>query len=194
FKISKEAIHNRIRRGSLDCVIEHGVKYIILDEAVQTKTSPTQALANDKLYAYIEDENKTLKDKIKDLEKRNTSLRDQKEQMLIQEKKNIEQVYKDRDAQLQQVLHTISAKFLPHIQEKNTVEKSKDDFVDVVELVVKPIRLKEFLKLKSYKSAKRQRIKNRFKRLIGRDERVFRRKGKVYVDPSRFDYKDLISE
>ena len=28
FKVSKEAIHNRIRRGSLPSMVEHGVKYV----------------------------------------------------------------------------------------------------------------------------------------------------------------------
>jgi len=194
FKISKEAIHNRIRRGSLNCVIEDGVKYVVIDESVQVKTSSTKDSSNDKFYIYIEDENKVLKEKIKDLEKKNSSLRDQKEEMLIQEKKNIEQVYKDRDAQLQQILHTISAKFSPLIQEETHQEEISHDFVDVEEVDIKPIRLKEFLKLKAYKPAKRERIKNRFKRLLGTDERVFKRKGKIYVDPSKFDYKDLMRE
>ena len=57
FKVSKEAIHNRIRRGSLDCVIEHGVKYVLLDEPT-TVVKPT----NDKYYAYIEEENSDLKE------------------------------------------------------------------------------------------------------------------------------------
>jgi len=190
FKVSKEAIHNRIRRGSLDCAIEHGIKYVLIDEPAEVKTE----IANDKYYAYIEDENLSLKNKVKELEGQNLSLRDQKEKMLIEEKKKIEQIYKDRDEQLKQVLHTITSKFLPHLQEEEIIQESIEDIVDVEELSSEPISLKKFLKLKAYKPAKRQRIKNRFKRLIGQDDRVFRRSGKVFIDPIKYDYKDLLSE
>jgi len=196
FKVSKEAIHNRIRRGSLDCVIEHGMKYVLLNEPNEAQV--VQEPINDKYHSYIEDENLLLKEKIKDLEKQNLSLRDQKEQMLIAEKKNIEQIYKDRDEQLKQVLHTISSKFLPHIHDKDQsiedVHYEVNDIVDVEESSNEPIRLKEFLKLKEYKPAKHQRIKNRFKRLLGQDKRIFRHKGKICIDPSKYDYKDLIKE
>ncbi len=185
FKISKEAIHNRIRRGSLDCVIEHGTKLVLIDEPVSNKSS------DDKYYSYIEEENSELKQRVKELEKSNSSLRDEKEKMLILEKEKIEQIYKQRDEQLKQVLHTITSKFLPNIAEKE-VDSVADDIVDVETIKSEPVRLKVFLKLKAYKPAKRLRIKNRFKRLIGRDERVYRREGKVYIDPSRFDYKDLL--
>ena len=193
FKVSKEAIHNRIRRGSLDCVIEHGVKYVLIDEPSTVEKAPE----NDKYYSYIEDENRVLKEKITELETQNLTLRDQKEKMLIEEKKKIEQIYKERDEQLKQVLHTITSKFLPHIEEK-LVDETADDIVDVEEVsenketYSEPIRLKRFLKLKAYKPAKRQRIKNRFKRLIGRDERVVRTDGKIFVDPVKYDYQDLL--
>jgi len=193
FKVSKEAIHNRIRRGSLDCVIEHGVKYVLIDEPAAADKAPD----NDKYYSYIEDENKVLKEKITELETQNFTLRDQKEKMLIEEKKKIEQIYKERDEQLKQVLHTITSKFLPHIEQK-LVDETADDIVDVEEVSVnketysEPIRLKRFLKLKAYKPAKRQRVKNRFKRLVGRDERVVRTEGKIFIDPVKYDYQDLL--
>lgn len=194
FKVSKEAIHNRIRRGSLDCVIEHGAKYVLIDEPAQAEAKP----ATDKYYSYIEDENLHLKEKVKELEQQNLSLRDQKEKMLIEEKKKIEQIYKERDEQLKQVLHTISSKFLAKPQSKSdegTVQDNEDVFenvLDVEALQNEPIRLKKFLKLKDYKPAKHQRIKNRFKRLVGRDKRVFRQDGKIYINPEKFDYKDLL--
>lgn len=186
FKVSKEAIHNRIRRGSLDCVIEHGTKLVLIDEP-----SSSAKPSDDKYYSYIEEENSDLKQKVRDLEKSNLRLRDEKEKMLILEKEKIEQIYKQRDEQLKQVLHTITSKFLPNIPEKE-VDTVADDIVDVETIRSEPVRLKAFLRLKAYKPAKRLRIKNRFKRLIGQDERVFRTNGKVYIDPSRFDYKDLL--
>lgn len=187
FKVSKEAIHNRIRRGSLDCVIEHGIKHVLIDEQAQ----PKEEVHHDKYYAYIEDENIGLKEKVKELQKQNSTLRDQKEMMLIEEKKKIEQIYKERDEQLKQLLHTITSKFLPHL-EQSSLHRDIDEVVDVEALQSEPIRLKQFLKLKAYRSAKSQRIKNRFKRLLGRDERIVRKAGKIYVDPVKYDYRDLL--
>jgi len=193
FKVSREAIHNRIRRGSLDCVIEHGVKYVLIDEPASITKTPE----NDRYHTYIEEENRVLKEKVKELEKQNLSLRDQKEIMLIEEKKKIEQIYKERDEQLKQILNTIGSKFLPRPEEETLDNNSKKDksFTDVFDveaLVSEPIRLKKFLQLKAYKPAKRLRIKNRFKRLLGQDRRVFRQEGKIYIDPEKFDYKDLL--
>lgn len=188
FKVSKEAVHNRIRRGSLDCVIEHGAKYVLIDE-------PSAAVEEDRYYSYIEEENGELKEKIAKLEKQNSVLRDQKEQMLIEEKNKIEQIYKDKDEQLKRVLHTITTNFLPHMDKKDIQDVSKEkeeEFLDVELLKSEPIRLKQFLKLKGYKPAKYMRIKNRFKRLVGVDNRVFREKGKVFIDPSKFNYSDLL--
>lgn len=195
FKVSKEAIHNRIRRGSLDCVIEHGTKYVLIDEPA----TPVQEPSDTKYYSYIEEENNSLKAKVKELEKQNLSLREQKEQMLILEKKKIEQIYKERDEQLKQVLHTITSKFLPHmdnkVEEYVDVEDIETSTVEVKDLDLRssePMTLKSFLKLKKYKPAKRLRIKNRFKRLIGSDDRIMRKKGKVYIDPVKYDYRDLL--
>lgn len=191
FKVSKEAIHNRIRRGSLDCVIEHGTKYVLIDEPTEVKQE-----SDNKYYAYIEDENSSLKEKISILERQNLELREQKEQMLIEEKKKIEQIYKERDEQLKQVLHTITSKFLPQMDQK-FVDERVDDIVDVEDVFheqiqSEPIRLKSFLKVKNYKPGKHQRIKNRFKRLIGRDERIMRKDGKIFIDPTKYDYRDLL--
>jgi predicted DNA-binding protein YlxM (UPF0122 family) len=187
FKVSKEAIHNRIRRGSLNCTIEHGSKYVLIDE----HSEPTSEPLNDKYYSYIEEENSLLKGKIKELEKLNSTMRDQKEKMLIEEKKKIEEIYKQRDEQLKQVLHTITSKFLPHL-EQGSADRNADEVVDVEALRSEPIRLKSFLKLKNYRAVKSQRIKNRFKGLVGQDERVVRKEGKIYVDPVKYDYRDLL--
>ena len=81
------------------------------------------------------------------------------------------------------------------MSEESTVQENEDSFenvLDVEALQSEPIRLKKFLKLKAYASVKHQRIKNRFKRLVGRDKRVFHQDGKIYINPEKFDYKDLL--
>ncbi len=92
FNVSKEAIHNRIRRGTIDCVIENGVKYVVIGEPTVSNSSD-----DSKYYDYIEKENERLKARVSELEGETRSLRDQREQMLIEERQKIEQIYKERD-------------------------------------------------------------------------------------------------
>jgi len=42
FGISKEAIHNRIRRGSLVSVVEDGVKFVMVDKNKKQKEASFQ--------------------------------------------------------------------------------------------------------------------------------------------------------
>jgi hypothetical protein len=202
FKVSKEAIHNRIRRGTLDCVIEHGTKFVVVGE---TKSEPQTATAsNDKYYSYIEQENAVLKAKISELEGETRSLRVQREQMLIEEKEKIEQIYKERDAQLKSVLQVVASKFLTHQNVEAVIEEAVatetvevvnelDDVIDVIdEHDDEVVSLKQFLKLKMYSKKKRNKIKMRFEKKMFDDERILVKKGKVYLKPNHFDYGDLI--
>ena len=199
FKVSKEAIHNRIRRGTLDCVIEHGTKFVVIGE---TKSEPQSSTSgNDKYYSYIEQENAVLKAKISELEGETRSLREQREHMLIEEKVKIEQIYKERDTQLKSVLQVVASKFLTHqnmeavIEEVVTTESINDldDVIDVVdERDDEVVSLKQFLKLKMYSKKKRSKIKARFEKKMFDDERILVKKGKIYLKPNHFDYGDLI--
>ena len=62
FGVSKEAIHNRVRRGSLKSVVENGVKMVVVDntQPKQTpqrrKSSPTNA-HNERYYKLLEEQN-----------------------------------------------------------------------------------------------------------------------------------------
>jgi len=196
FKVSKEAIHNRIRRGTLDCVIEHGTKYVVVGEV---KSEPTPTIAgNDKYYSYIEQENAVLKAKISELEGETRSLREQREQMLIEEKVKIEQIYKERDIQLKSVLQVVASKFLTHQNMEDVIEEAVtadvEPFDDVIDVVDEDefVSLKQFLKLKMYSKKKREKIKARFEKRAFDDERVLVKKGKIYLKPNHFDYSDLI--
>ena len=205
FKVSKEAIHNRIRRGTLDCVIEQGIKYVVVGGTPEPAPSQEkQAPSHDKYYDYIEQENAALKAKISELEGETKQLRGQREQMLIEEKEKIEQIYKERDAQLKSVLHVVASKFLTHqnmdevIEEVVTAEVSEpemvevEDVIDVVQVSEEFVSLKQFLKLKMYSKKRRVKIQKRFEKFAFDDERISLVKGKIYLRPSHFDYSDLI--
>lgn len=210
FKVSKEAIHNRIRRGTLNCVIEHGIKYVVLDGVPSVTSEPPQtpSVSQDKYYNYIEQENATLKAKISELEGETRSLREQREQMLIEEKEKIEQIYKDRDTQLKSVLNVIATKFLTHQSVDAVIEEAvnpeeeieeiadvnNDDVIDLVEEEESIVSLKQFLKLKMYSKKRREKIKSRFEKYAFDDERILLIKGKVHLKPNHFDYSDLLKK
>lgn len=192
FNVSKEAIHNRIRRGSLNCIVENGVKYVAVESA---KANTAANIANDNRYTqYIEQENERLREKVDTLEKETTRLRDQREQMLIDERVKVEQIYKERDAQLRSVLHVVATKFLSHANSDAVMQEADAINADVVDTEIDEwISLKSFLKLKRIKEKEKKRIKNRFGSAVeDGDVRLTLREGKVFLNPSQYDYTDLL--
>lgn len=193
FNVSKEAIHNRIRRGSLDCIVDNGVKYVAVESA---KANASANVVSDNRYTqYIEQENERLREKVDVLEKETTRLRDQREQMLIDERVKVEQIYKERDAQLRSVLHVVATKFLSHANPEAVMQEADAINADVVDTEIDEwISLKSLLKLKRIKDKEKKRIKSRFESAMDdEDGRLTLREGKIYLNPSLFDYTDLLS-
>jgi predicted nucleic acid-binding protein len=195
FKVSKEAIHNRIRRGSLDCIVDNGVKYVAVESAKANTSANT--VSDNRYTQYIEQENERLREKVGVLEKETTRLRDQREQMLIDERVKVEQIYKERDAQLRSVLHVVATKFLSHVntdvvmQEGMTSEAINVDVVDTE--IDEWVSLKSFLKLKRIKDKEKKEIKKRFESSVQKgDERLSIRDEKIFLNPSQHDYSDLL--
>ncbi|ASM36100.1 hypothetical protein [Campylobacter sputorum] len=108
--ITKEAIYNRIRRGTLEFVEENGQKFIIIDSedskktkkssTKQTKKVPSSDIFTDYLLNQIDE----LKDENAKLHKQKDELYEQKEQILIQNKEEIKQIYKEKDDKLRYFL------------------------------------------------------------------------------------------
>lgn len=189
FGVSKEAIHNRIRRGSLDCIVENGVKLVTISIA-KSDAKAADISEEGRYTRYIEEENNRLRERVDVLEKETTRLRDQREQMLIEERVKIEQIYKERDAQLRSVLHVVATKFLSHVNADEVVEEAVTAEVIPSEDAI--VSLKSFLKLKNYKDKQKKKIKERFESLKDDDPRIIEQEGKIYIDPSRYDYSDLL--
>ena len=115
----------------------------------------------------------------------------QREQMLIDERIKIEQIYKERDAQLRNVLHVVATKFLSHANADAVVEEAIN--ADVIEASEGEwISLKAFMKLKRLKEKEKKKIKNRFESLGERDQRLSVRDGKIFLNPSVHDYSALL--
>lgn len=188
FGVSKEAIHNRIRRGSLDCIVENGVKYVAVASA--KNTAAANIVSDGRYTHYIEQENERLREKVDVLEKETTRLRDQREQMLIDERVKVEQIYKERDAQLRNVLHVVATKFLAHAPIDEVMEEAIT--ADVIEND-EWISLKSFLKLKRVNDKEKKKIKKRFESAMeSGDERLSVRDEKIFLNPSHFEYSDLL--
>jgi len=188
FNVSKEAIHNRIRRGTLTSVVENGIKYVLTD----TTSSTAKPNYNDKYYNYIEEENVRLKEKIDKLEGETSHLRNQREQMLIDERNKIENIYKERDEQLKNVLHVVASKFLTQINPEKIIDEAISAEVIDEEDENNEIYLKEFLKLKGIKKEKRKKITKKFEKRASKDARIKTVEGKIFLNPDEFDYDDLL--
>ncbi len=201
FGISKEAIHNRVRRGSLSVVVVDGVKLVSIDATAKTKphakaktqTRKATIVSDDRYYKLLEEQNSQLQNKVEKLEGETRTLRDQKEQMLIQERIKIEQVYKDKDEQLKNILNTISSQFMLNAPLETKKEEHVDAEIEVDEIKQesKLISLKKYLKSQKYSNRKQEKIKNRFKKRAKKDERVVILDGKLYIDTTKYDYRDL---
>lgn len=195
FGVSKEAIHNRVRRGSLNCIVEDGVKYVTITTPKASQS--TEHVVDTRYTQYIEQENERLRGRVDVLENETSRLRDQREQMLIDERVKVEQIYKERDAQLRSVLHVVATKFLSHVSPEAVMqegmERGASDAInaDIVEIDTW-ISLKDFLKVKKIKDEAKKKIKKRFEKLANTDTRISVREEKLFLNPSEFDYSDLI--
>ncbi len=200
FGISKEAIHNRVRRGSLSVIIKDGIKLVAIDEDAKTITpsktkSQTRKVSNvshDKYNKLLEEQNAKLQEKVEKLENETRTLRDQKELMLIQEREKIEQIYKDKDEQLKNILSSISSQFMlgtPQIEEpkEEVVETEIDTTIED-----KVISLKKYLKKNNINTKKIKKIKARFKKRAKKDNRIIVIGKKYYMNLTKYDYADLV--
>jgi len=206
FCVSKEAIHNRVRRGSLEVVVVDGIKYVKVDDktkpAPKTKSNPRRGSlsSDDRYYKLLEEQNLKLQEKVEKLEGETRTLRDQKEQMLIDERIKMERIYKEKDEQLKNILSTISSQFMLNAP----IDEPKEDHLDAeiteVQEIEKPkkkkkgelISLKNYLKEYKFSKEKSKKIKKRFKKHSKKDERVIILDGKFYMDTIKYEYKDLL--
>ncbi len=201
FGVSKEAIHNRVRRGSLESILENGVKLVRVDKNPSLKTT-TKTVSkrvspshSDKYYKFLEEQNTKLQNRVEVLESETRTLRDQKEQMLIDERKKIEQIYKDKDEQLKNILNAISSKFMlnaPLQPQQEDEHLDAEIEIEEDEVQNEVISLKKHLKHLKLNDKKNKKIKDRFKKRAKKDERIIIIGKKYYIDLSKYDYKDLL--
>ena len=204
FGVSREAIHNRIRRGSLQSVIEEGVKLVEVSATAKAsrstnRTNTAKTNANDsRYYKLLEEQNAKLQERVDTLEGETRSLRDQKEQMLIEERIKIEQIYQDKDEQLKNILSSLSSQFIlnapsevPEVEEDTLEAEIETDRDDEAKSESKVMSLRKYLKKNKISEKKAKKIKIKFKKEAQRDNRIITIGKKYYINLSRYDYKDL---
>lgn len=197
FGVSKEAIHNRIRRGSLGSVIEDGKKLVEIETNSTNKTQTkkiTNISQNDKYYKFLEEQNIQLQEKVQTLEAQTETLRDQKEQMLLDERIKIEEIYKQKDEQLKNILNALSNQFMLHMPAQE-LQKEEHVEAEIEEPQTTPlsqtISLKKYLKQSGLSPSKQEKIKKRFKKAQN-EQRVILVGKKCYLDFNKYNYKDLL--
>lgn len=198
FSVSKEAIHNRVRRGSIESVIENGEKLVLVDEgakSAQKRVVAAKSNTNDRYTKHLEEQNLKLQQRVATLEGETRILRDQKERMLIEEKEKLEKIYKEKDEQLKNILQTLSSKFMLNVpaQEVETIEQSityEAEIEEDEEFASEMVSLKKHLKSLKISEKKINKIISKFKNFD--DERIVRIGKKIYIDPLKYDYSDLI--
>ena len=206
FGVSREAIHNRIRRGSLESVVEDGVKLVEVSKTTKptraaNRANTTKTNANDsKYYKLLEEQNAKLQDRVEVLEGETRTLRDQKELMLIEERIKIEQIYKDKDEQLKNILSSLSSQFIlnaplevSEIEEDTLEAEIEIETKAEVKSESKVISLKKYLKKNKISEKKSKKIKAKFEKEAGRDNRIITIGKKHYINLDKYNYKNLLN-
>lgn len=147
FGITKEAIYNRVRRGKLRTINENGLKYVVVEEninSIQKTRQPTKS-STEKYTQFLEKEVEELKIKVKKLESENAKLIKEKLEILEQSKKELEEIFATRDEQLKQILHLMNEKYaLPKIQSVEVIDTGiKEHKAKNIELKSKKTKAKK---------------------------------------------------
>ena len=187
YKMSKEMIHSKLRSKELESVTENEIVYIVVNQPLAKPIKRKATVAT--ILGLYQKENQQLKQKIEQLEAKIDKLIDDKEQMLRNEMQKIEQVHTEKDMQLKNILELINAKMLA---EKETVVHEIEP-INLQESVHQEIiELKSYLKTLDLKGYQKKVIKKRFLAVSGKDIRIIKQNGKLYLDFSKYDYSDLL--
>ena len=174
--VSKEAIYNRIRRGSLTTVIENGIKLVVLtDEVKKSSSRKSNNNVSDAYIQLLKDEMKELKDRNRALEADKDKLVQEKEKLLIKSKEEIEKIYKQRDEHIKAILTLASSGAIEHKKiKKEEIFVHEEDAIDIdiesdnsqtkgiVETYSDWQDLRDYLKQKGYSKKEKKAIKKKF--------------------------------
>lgn len=227
--ITKEAIYNRIRRKSLKSIDEKGVKYVLIEDDEATNEPQTKAKTTKTNTKKIVSENssetseersefvKFLLTQLEELKEQNRNLQDdkerlhaQKEQILIANKDEIAEIYKERDEKFRyflqmlerpliarqngEYIRPIDVEFDEGHETTQSEEKVKfDSEVKYEPKVKKWLSLSEFLKGLNLKNKKIKKIQKLIIKNIGKSKFIKFKDGVIWVRNEK-SIKQIVGE
>lgn len=195
--VTKEAVYNRIRRGTLKTFEKDGVKYVVLD-GYEPQTAPKSAPKTSKSAKSSEskkaaktgefDVNEFLLSQIGELKEQNQNLQAdkerlfrEKEQILLNNKSEIAQIYRERDEKLRGFLSMLERPLLAR-QNGEYVAPIDVEFVESKpENEGKWTSLAEFLKSQNLSGKSLKKTQNKIIKNIGKSKFIKFKKGVIMV-------------
>lgn len=195
--VTKEAVYNRIRRGTLKTFEKDGVKYVVLD-GYEPQTAPKSAPKTSKSAKSSEskkaaktgefDVNEFLLSQIGELKEQNQNLQAdkerlfrEKEQILLNNKSEIAQIYRERDEKLKGFLSMLERPLLAR-QNGEYVAPIDVEFVESKpENEGKWTSLAEFLKSQNLSGKSLKKTQNKIIKNIGKSKFIKFKKGVIMV-------------
>ena len=220
--VSKEAIYNRLRRGTLQSVTEEGVKYILLTKNGHKESSGLSSRKKDEGIdsAYIG----LLKSQIEEMKVKNERLEADKERLiadkerlLIESKEKIEAIYKERDEQLKTILSLANRQIVFSPQEESTIASEpileKEEEIFSVEEVYEEAHvleeddredrtleaysdwrdLRSYLKEKGFSKKEKQHISDKLGKKLGHMNDVMDKNGTLFIKKGK-KLKEILGE
>jgi FtsZ-binding cell division protein ZapB len=191
--VSKEAIYNRLRRGTLEAITEDGKKYVLLTSNVQRegrlpKRAPITNTMDSEYIDLLKSQIEELKHKNEKLENDRDRLYREKENMLIESKHMIEKVYKERDEQLKTILTLANVPTLGHkIESNEPIEVFEEIEIeeDIVEQMCESFGewelLEGRLEEKGFTDETRKKITKKVKKQVGKSLHVKISYDEIYI-------------
>ena len=220
--VSKEAIYNRLRRGTLQSITEEGVKYILLTKNGHKESGSVSSRKNEgsNESAYVS----LLKSQLEEMKLKNERLEadkerliSDKERLLIESKEKIEAIYKERDEQLKAILTLANRQivFSPkeesplatepinptdeeavshvHAYEEAYVVEDEDREDRALEAYSDWRDLRSYLKEKGFSKKEKQNISDKLGKKIGHMSDVMDKNGTLFIKKGK-KLKEILGE
>ncbi|MCR4942492.1 MAG: helix-turn-helix domain-containing protein [Campylobacter sp.] len=197
--ISKEAIYNRIRRGSLKAIEKNGQRFVLIDEGeddtAKTQTNKNKTFSNTKRDDFI----KYLLAQIDELKALNLSLQAdkdklfrEKENMLIESKKEISAIHKEKDERLMAFLQAMQN---PLLNKNSNHDSHKNEVIDaeIDQDTSKWQSLDEAINSQISNKKEKKKISKKIIKYIDKSKFVKFKNGVIYVKKDK-NLKQIIGE
>jgi DNA-binding Lrp family transcriptional regulator len=170
--ITREAIYNRVRRGSLKSINENGIKYVLVEEQSNEPKQKISTAINSVKNEYEE----FLKEQIKELKEE-----------LKYTKEKVEKLYEQKDEQLKSILQITLQSQQRQISPVNSHES-------VIEAdIKKPTKWKKLLKVlkkKGIKGKQKKKIIAKFEQKAKKSKNIKIKKDVIFINSDK-KFKDI---